>query len=152
MENKRNVIISCGILVAALAVNAYICLNFLNALDGKTIYDFLIYSVLIPGIICLICGVIIGLINKKFSITAIYAIAVGVCISIELNLLMLSKIDNQVIEMLMQNTPDSESLTVTTSSSAGFSSILSSILVFAVFAAVGGGIGKIISKLFAKKN
>ena len=147
---KKN-IISMSTLLMGLIVAIIVFFWFEKSISESTIIDFLIYTVLIPCIICFGAICFVGIINKKYNVAAWYAAIYGVIMCVTTNILVVSSVDNKMIDVMVSNTKVSDSVMITTSS-AGFSigNVVTSILMYVVIGAVGGMIGVKIAKLFKK--
>lgn len=149
MKSKK-IVPSIIILVVCMVTIFTVTWLTLSDVSSKTVYDFMIYSMLVPAVACFICLLVIGLINRQFSIVSIYSVLMGVGVSVLSNIVVLTKVDEKAIQTMIDNTSSTESLTITTSN-AGVSSIITSVLVFAVISAIGGAIGIAIGKGLVKK-
>lgn len=152
MNKYKKIIGSVVVLLFGLCGILLILMMLMSDLKNSTIFDFLIFTILYPAMICFVAVSIVGIINESYRIAAIYSLIYGIIVSVLVNVIILVNIETEVIAELVANTPSSEAIIITTSEPGGFGDVLTSVLLFATVGAAGGMIGAKIRKFYNKKR
>lgn len=138
---SKNTIVSIILFLLSNFLVYTILNNYFLGFENSTIFEFLIYTALLPGVICFFSVFGVGFIYKMYRLVATYAFIYATSISLVANIIILKNIQNIDIQKMIENTPKSSSLTITVSE-PGFAlgNILTSIFLYAVIGALGGSL------------
>lgn len=149
MKSKRTMF-SIIVMVLCLIVTAIISVGFVNNWQDKTIIDFILKTVAIPVLVCVVGLFLIGCNQYEFSVIAVYSLILGVAMSVLTNIIVVKNFTNDMLITMVENTPSNDSLVISTESSGSVGNILTSVLIFVIAGAIGGAIGKAMSSALRK--